>query len=35
MGFDASLCKYELFGALEEIFPKSMIVLTWRELQMK
>ena len=23
------LCKYELFWALEEIFPKSMIVLTW------
>ena len=23
------LCKYELFLALEEIFPKSMIVLTW------
>ena len=28
MGFDASLCKYELFWTLEEIFPKSMIVLT-------
>ena len=29
------LCKYGLFWALEEIFPKSMIVLTWRELPMK
>ena len=28
MGFDAFLCKYRLFWALEEIFPKSMIVLT-------
>ena len=29
------LCKYGFFWALEEIFPKSMIVLTWRELPMK
>ena len=29
MGFDAFLCKYGLFWALEEILPKSMIVLTW------
>ena len=29
MGFDAFLCKYGLFWALEEIFQKFMIVLTW------
>ena len=29
MGFDTFLCKYGLFWALEEILPKSMIVLTW------
>ena len=29
MGFDAFLCEYGLFWALEEIFPKSMIMLTW------
>ena len=31
----ASFCKYGLFWALKEIFPKSMIVLTWCELPMK
>ena len=35
MSFDASLCKYGLFWILQEIFPKSMIVLTWHELPMK
>ena len=35
MGFDTFLCEYGLFWALEEIFPKSMIVLTWHELPMK
>ena len=29
MSFDAFLSKYGLFWALEEIFPKSMIVLMW------
>ena len=29
------LCKYGFFWALEEIFPKSMIVLTWCGLPMK
>ena len=29
------LCKYGLFWVLEEIFPKSMIVLTWCGLPMK
>ena len=29
MGFDTFLCKYGLFWVLEEILPKSMIVLTW------
>ena len=29
MGFDAFLCKYGFFWALEEIFPKSIIVSTW------
>ena len=29
MGFDAFLCEYELFWALEEIFPKSVIMLMW------
>ena len=29
MGFDAFLCKYGLFWALKEVFPKSMIMLTW------
>ena len=29
MGFDAFLCEYGLFWALEEIFQKSMIMLTW------
>ena len=29
MGFDAFLCEYGLFWALEEIFPKSMIMLMW------
>ena len=35
MGFDAFLCKYELFWALEEIFPKSMIMLMWYGSPMK
>ena len=35
MDFDASLCKYGLFWVLEKIFPKFMIVLTWRKLPMK
>ena len=35
MGFDTSLCKYGLFWALEEIFSKFMIVLTWCGLPMK
>ena len=35
MGFDAFLCEYGLFWALEEIFPKSMIMLTWCRLPMK
>ena len=35
MDFDTFLCKYGLFWALEEIFPKSMIVLTRHELLMK
>ena len=29
------LCKYELFLALEVIFPESMIMLTWCESPMK
>ena len=29
MGFDAFLCEYEFFWILKEIFPKSMIILTW------
>ena len=29
MGFNAFLCKYGLFWVLEEILPKSIIVLTW------
>ena len=29
MSFDAFLSKYGLFLALEEFFPKSMIVLAW------
>ena len=29
IGFDTFLCEYRLFWALEEIFPKSMIMLTW------
>ena len=29
MGFDTFLCESGLFWALEEIFPKSMIMLTW------
>ena len=35
MGFDAFLCKYGFFWALKEVFPKSMIMLTWCGLQMK
>ena len=35
MGFDAFWCKYELFWALKEIFPKSMIMLMWYGLPMK
>ena len=35
MGFDVFLCKYELFWVLEEILPKSMIVLTWCRSPMK
>ena len=35
MGFNAFLCKYGLFWVLEEILPKSMIVLTWCRLPMK
>ena len=31
----ASFCEYELFWALKEIFPKSMIVLTWSGSPMK
>ena len=29
MGFDTILSEYGLFWVLEEIFPKSMIMLTW------
>ena len=29
MGFDVFLCKYGLFCSLKEVFPKSMIMLTW------
>ena len=35
MGFDAFLCKYGLFWVLEEILPKSMIMLTWYRSPMK
>ena len=35
MGFDAFLCKYGLFWALKEVFPKSMIMLTWCGSSMK
>ena len=35
MGFDVFLCKYGLFWALEEILPKSMIMLTWCRSPMK
>ena len=35
MGFDAFLCEYGLFWVLEEIFPKSMTMLTWCRLPMK
>ena len=35
MGFDAFLCKYGFFGALEEILPKSMIMLMWYGSPMK
>ena len=35
MGFDAFLYKYGLFWALKEVFPKSMIMLTWCGLPMK
>ena len=35
MGFDTFLWKYGIFWALEEIFPKSMIVLTWCRSPMK
>ena len=35
MGFDAFLCKYGLFWALKEVFPKFMIMLTWCGLPMK
>ena len=31
----ASFCEYELFWALKEIFPKSMLALTWCGLPMK
>ena len=34
-GFDAFLCKYRLFWALKEIFPKSMITLMWCGFPMK
>ena len=34
-GFWRFLCKYGLFWALEEILPKSMIVLTWCGMSMK
>ena len=30
-----SFCEYGLFWALKEVFPKSMILLTWCELPMK
>ena len=35
IGFDAFLCKYELFWALKEIIPKFMIMLMWCRLLMK
>ena len=35
MGFDVFLCKYGLFWALKEVFPKSMIMLTWCRSPMK
>ena len=35
MGFDAFLCKCGLFWVLEEILPKSIIVLTWCRSPMK
>ena len=35
MGFDTFLWKYGIFWALEEIFPKSMIVLMWCRSPMK
>ena len=35
IGFDAFLCKYGLFWALEEILPKSMIMLMWYGSSMK
>ena len=35
IGFDVFLCKYGLFWALKEVFPKFMIMLTWCGLPMK
>ena len=35
MDFDVFLCKYWLFWALKEVFPKSMIMLMWCRSPMK
>ena len=35
MSFDTFLCKYGLFWALKEVFPKLMIMLMWYGLLMK